>query len=69
MMAPAGTPVSILEQMSQANQKALQSPEVKNVFASAGTIIVGGSRASFAEYLQKERERLKVVVQQAKMTQ
>jgi tripartite-type tricarboxylate transporter receptor subunit TctC len=69
MMAPAGTPVSILDKMSQANQKALQSPEVKSVFASAGTIIVGGSRASFAEYLQKERERLKVVVQQAKMTQ
>ena len=55
--------------MSQANQKALQSPEVKNVFSSAGTIIVGGSRANFAEYLQKERERLKVVVQDAKMTQ
>lgn len=69
MMAPAGTPVEILDKMSQANQKALQSPEVKNVFGSAGTIIVGGSRANFAEYLQKERERLKVVVQDAKMTQ
>ena len=69
MMAPAGTPVEILDKMSQANQKALQSPEVKNVFSSAGTIIVGGSRANFAEYLQKERERLKVVVQDAKMTQ
>jgi tripartite-type tricarboxylate transporter receptor subunit TctC len=69
MMAPAGTPNYILEKMSQANQKALQSPEVRSVFNSAGTIIVGGSRASFAEYLQKERERLKVVVQDAKMTQ
>ena len=68
MMAPAGTPVDILEKMNQANQKALQSPEVKNVFNNAGTIVIGGSRASFAEYLQKERERLKVVVQEAKMT-
>jgi tripartite-type tricarboxylate transporter receptor subunit TctC len=69
MMAPAGTPVEILEKMNQASQKALQSPEVRNVFNNAGTIIVGGSRASFAEYLQKERERLRVVVQDAKMTQ
>jgi tripartite-type tricarboxylate transporter receptor subunit TctC len=68
MMAPAGTPVDILEKMNQANQKALQSPEVKNVFNNAGTIVIGGSRVSFAEYLQKERERLKVVVQEAKMT-
>jgi tripartite-type tricarboxylate transporter receptor subunit TctC len=68
MMAPAGTPPDILEKMNQANQKALQSPEVKSVFNNAGTIVVGGSRASFAEYLQKERERLKVVVQEAKMT-
>ena len=68
MMAPAGTPSDILEKMNQANQKALQSPEVKSVFNNAGTIVVGGSRASFAEYLQKERERLKVVVQEAKMT-
>jgi tripartite-type tricarboxylate transporter receptor subunit TctC len=68
MMAPAGTPSDILEKMNQANQKALQSPEVRSVFNNAGTIVVGGSRASFAEYLQKERERLKVVVQEAKMT-
>ena len=69
MMAPAGTPTDILEKMNQANQKALQSPEVRSTFNNAGTITVGGSRASFAEYLQKERERLRVVVQDAKMTQ
>ena len=69
MMAPAGTPTDILEKMNQANQKALQSPEVRSTFTNAGTIVIGGSRASFAEYLQKERERLKVVVQDAKMTQ
>jgi len=68
MMAPAGTPPDILEKMNLASQKALQSPDVKNAFASSGTIIVGGSRASFAEYMVKERERLKKVVQEAGMT-
>ena len=68
MMAPTGTPPDILEKMNLASQKALQSPEVKNAFASSGTIIVGGSRASFAEYMVKERERLKKVVQEAGMT-
>lgn len=68
MMAPAGTPPDILEKMNLASQKALQSPEVKNTFASSGTIIVGGSRASFADYMLKERERLKKVVQEAGMT-
>lgn len=53
MMAPAGTPTDILEKMNQANQKALQSPEVKAIFNNAGTLVVGGSRASFAEYMQK----------------
>jgi tripartite-type tricarboxylate transporter receptor subunit TctC len=69
MMAPAGTPTDILEKMNQANQKALQSPEVKTIFNNAGTLVVGGSRASFAEYMQKERERLKVVALDAKMIQ
>ena len=68
MMAPAGTPPDILEKMNLASQKALQSPDVKNAFASSGTIIVGGSRASFADYMLKERERLKKVVQEAGMT-
>lgn len=68
MMAPTGTPQDILEKMNLASQKALQSPEVKNTFASSGTIIVGGSRASFADYMLKERERLKKVVQEASMT-
>ena len=67
MMAPAGTPTDILEKMNQANQKALQSPEVRTIFNNAGTLVVGGSRASFAEYMQKERERLKVVALDAKM--
>jgi tripartite-type tricarboxylate transporter receptor subunit TctC len=69
MMAPAGTPTDILEKMNQANQKALQSPEVRTIFNNAGTLVVGGSRASFAEYMQKERERLKVVALDAKMNQ
>jgi tripartite-type tricarboxylate transporter receptor subunit TctC len=69
MMAPAGTPTDILEKMNQANQKALQSPEVKAIFNNAGTLVVGGSRASFAEYMQKERERLRVVALDAKMIQ
>ena len=68
MMAPTGTPPDILEKMNLASQKALQSPDVKNTFASSGTIIVGGSRASFADYMLKERERLKKVVQEASMT-
>lgn len=68
MMAPTGTPPDILEKMNLASQKALQSPDVKNAFASSGTIIVGGSRASFADYMLKERERLKKVVQEASMT-
>ena len=55
--------------MNQANQKALQSPEVRTIFNNAGTLVVGGSRASFAEYMQKERERLKVVALDAKMIQ
>lgn len=69
MMAPAGTPTDILEKMNQANQKALQSHEVKTIFNNAGTLVVGGSRASFAEYMQKERERLRVVALDAKMIQ
>jgi tripartite-type tricarboxylate transporter receptor subunit TctC len=68
MMAPTGTPPDILEKMNLASQKALQSPEVKNTFASSGTITLGGSRASFADYMLKERERLKKVVQEASMT-
>jgi tripartite-type tricarboxylate transporter receptor subunit TctC len=60
--APRGTPEAILDKMSAAIDAAMKTPAVVDRFRSTGIEPVGGTRASFAEFVKAERARLGAVV-------
>ncbi|MEW6264094.1 MAG: tripartite tricarboxylate transporter substrate binding protein [Thermodesulfobacteriota bacterium] len=61
--APSGTPKEILEKLSQAFKKALESPEVKDKFAKADYTIMVKGPAEFGAYLKKDFENNKSIVE------
>lgn len=65
LMAPAGTPRPILEQLNSAANKALQTQEVKDVFASQNVVIIGGSLGDFETHLQEQANRWAPVIHNA----
>ena len=62
LMAPARTPPAIIAQIQQATDKALQDPGLREIFATAGGDIVGGSTAQFDARIKKDTARLGEVI-------
>lgn len=60
--APAGTPPTILDKMSDAVAKAMKSPDVIDRLKKVGIEPIGGTRASFVKFVDEERARLGAVV-------
>jgi len=54
VLAPAGTPVDILNTLNTAIVKIMISPEMKQRMAESGSVAVGSSREAFAQYLSEE---------------
>jgi tripartite-type tricarboxylate transporter receptor subunit TctC len=57
LVAPAGTPSEIVEQLNAAVNRALGSKEVIDRFVSTGSTINGGSAADFGRFLPQEIAR------------
>jgi len=57
LLAPKGTPASIIERLHRELKIALAAPEVKNFFAEAGIEIAGSTPAEFDAYFREERDR------------
>jgi len=66
MLAPAGTPPDIIDQLNEATLKILAMEDVRETFASNGIEIVGSSPAGFAKYIQSELAKWAVVVRTSK---
>ncbi|CAN5361178.1 tripartite tricarboxylate transporter substrate binding protein [soil metagenome] len=60
--APAGTPPAILDKLAAAVDKAMKDPETVARLKSVGIEPIGGTRASFAKFVDEERARLGSVV-------
>ena len=54
LMAPAGTPPAIIENIHQASVKALSTPEVRKRLSDIGMEVIGNSPAEFAAALKAE---------------
>lgn len=63
-----GTPQPIIDRMEKEIRTALQSEEVKKVWASQGSPIPNIYRADFAKFIRSEIERWGKVVKDAKVT-
>ena len=67
LLAPAGTPIEILDKMNDALNKALKRSEIKDRFIVQGIEPVGGNRASFVKFIDEERARLGAIVKSTNM--
>lgn len=65
LMAPAGTPMPVVEKIQQATRKALASPDMQRRFKEMGGKPGGNSPAEFAAFIESERARWKQTVDAA----
>jgi tripartite-type tricarboxylate transporter receptor subunit TctC len=65
LMAPANTPVAIVDRLHAEVQKALQAPEVRDRMTSVGGEVLPGTRAAMALLLRSERQRYEKLVREA----
>ena len=54
LLAPAGTPGSVVEQINAAANRALNAGDLLEHYARSGSIVKGGSPAAFAQFLRQE---------------
>ena len=60
--APHGTPDAILDKISAAIDVAMKTPAIADKLKGVGIEPIGGTRASFAKFVDEERARLGAVV-------
>ena len=65
VVAPAGTPRAVLQQLNAEINRALALPEVRRRFAEQGVRTIGGTPEQFGAYLQSQIKRWAKVVQDA----
>ncbi len=62
LVAPAGTPASIVKRLSDETAKALHLPDVREQVLKTGAVPVGDSAAAFDAFMAAERRRLGDVI-------
>jgi len=65
MLAPAGTPVPVVQKIHEAMNAALAKPEVKERLRGLGAVVVGNNPAEFRAFLVKDKERWQQVIKAA----
>ncbi len=68
MVAPAGTPKTVIDKLNAALVKALNSSDFKDKFTSQGVEVVGSSPEAFAEWMNKESAKWSQVIKQRKIS-
>lgn len=65
MLAPAGTPVEILNVLNSHVMKIMQAPDMKQRMTDGGNVAVGSTREAFASHLKAEFEKWARVIKQS----
>ena len=65
LMAPAGTPQSIIDRLHDATVKALAVPEVHRALEDQGLDVIGGTPAEFAAVIKAETPYWAKVIKEA----
>lgn len=68
MIAPAGTPASVIERLNKAVNAALQSPDVRAMIENTGGEVMGGTSQAFGKYLDQERAKWAPVIKHANIS-
>jgi tripartite-type tricarboxylate transporter receptor subunit TctC len=62
LVAPAATPIVVVERLAQASARAVQRPEFREFVNKVGAAAVGSSPQDFARYLRNERAQLQALI-------
>ena len=65
--APVGVPTEIMDKMAAAVDAAMKNPEIANRLKSMGIEPIGGTRASFNEFVNAERAKLGAIIRASGM--
>jgi tripartite-type tricarboxylate transporter receptor subunit TctC len=65
LIAPAGTPVPVVNRLNEEINKSLGRPETTERLKGLGATTVGGTPADFAAFLKKDHERWSRVIKAA----
>lgn len=65
MVAPIGTPESVVAKINSAMNQAIKSPDVISRLTSMGYAVEGGSAAEFARFMREEQAELRPVILEA----
>ena len=65
--APNGVPNEILDKLAAAVDVAMKTPEIANRLKASGIEPVGGTRASFIQFVAEERARLATIIKASGM--
>ena len=65
LLAPAKTPVAIVNRLNDAMLKALAKPDVRAQLEKLGAVIIGDSPAQFTAYLKRDYDRWENVIKSA----
>jgi len=65
LMAPAGTPTAVVDQIHQASVKVLAAPDVRAKLNSIGMEVVGNSPAEFKAAIDAERPQWAKIIKEA----
>ncbi len=65
LIAPAGTPMAVVDQISGETAKAMQSPDMMKRLVAEGSEAVGGSPQAFAAHIRAEHDQWSKVIKHA----
>lgn len=65
VLAPAGTPVTVLNKLSSSLMKIMQEPQMKQRMTSNGSLAVGSTREAFAAHLRSEFDKWAKVIKRS----
>jgi tripartite-type tricarboxylate transporter receptor subunit TctC len=57
LLAPAGTPQNIVDNLSKLSNESVRSPETEKALNSQGMDVLGGTPAEFAKFIEKDNEK------------
>jgi len=65
MLAPAGTPRSVVESLNKVIVEILNSEEVRKIFSGQGAVPIGNTTSEYARFINSEIEKMAKVVKDA----
>lgn len=65
LIAPAGTPQTVVGRINAEVQKALKNPDVQGKLAAEGSTPMGGTPGQFAEYIRTEHQKWGALIHEA----